>query len=250
MNKLDKSIINNPLKDYFLSTKAKEKLKTSKDIADYYNISPSIVGNALSNKTLNPSRKLVNALSKNINQKPELILRDIYNNSFVEPCNEYVKIITASLHYNFGYALFYDDHNYIDHGEIPLIFYNELVPYYAVIRKNGPELKYTLVFDWYSVREKLCIAYSNSNSYVYDTHSPTIPFKDYPSFFFAMTSGLHSLFSLDSMADVKKIIVAFPTSEKLAYENIREGLNDSTKKILPLLYDENAEYSIKDIDQI
>lgn len=250
MNNFDKSITNTPLKDYFLFTKAKENLKISKDIADYYNISPSIVGNALSNKTLNPSRKLVNALSKNINQKPELILRDIYNNSFVEPCNEYVKIITASLHYNFGYALFYDDHNYIDHGEIPLIFCNELVPYYAVIRKNGPELKYTLVFDWYSVREKLCIAYSNSNSYVYDTHSPTIPFKDYPSFFFAMTSGLHSLFSLDSMADVKKIIVAFPTSEKLAYENIREGLNDSTKKILPLLYDENAEYSIKDIDQI
>ena len=235
MNNFDKSIINNPLKDYFLSTKAKENLKTSKDIAYYYDISPSIVSNALSNKTLNPSRKLVNTLSKNINQKPEL---------------EYVKIITASLHYNFGYALFYNDQNYIDHGEIPLIFCNELVPYYAVIRKNGPELKYTLIFDWYSVREKLCIAYSHSDTYVYDSYSPTIPFQDYPSFFFAMTSGLHSLLSLDSMADVKKIIVAFPTSEKLAYENIREGLNDSTKKILPLLYDENAEYSIKDIDQI
>lgn len=250
MNNFDKSIINNPLKDYFLSTKAKENLKTSKDIAYYYDISPSIVSNALSNKTLNPSRKLVNTLSKNINQKPELILRDIYNNSFVDSCNEYVKIITASLHYNFGYALFYNDQNYIDHGEIPLIFCNELVPYYAVIRKNGPELKYTLIFDWYSVREKLCIAYSHSDTYVYDSYSPTIPFQDYPSFFFAMTSGLHSLLSLDSMADVKKIIVAFPTSEKFAYENIREGLNDSTKKILPLLYDENAEYSIKDIDQI
>ena len=90
MNNFDKSITNTPLKDYFLSTKAKENLKTSKDIAYYYDISPSIVGNALSNKTLNPSRKLVNILSKNINQKPELILRDIYNNSFVNPCNEYV----------------------------------------------------------------------------------------------------------------------------------------------------------------
>lgn len=88
-------MVNNPLKDYFLSTKAKENLKTSKDIADYYNISISIVNNAMNGKTVNPSRKLVSTLSKNINQKPELILRDIYNNSFVNSCNKCVKIINA-----------------------------------------------------------------------------------------------------------------------------------------------------------
>lgn len=249
MNKLDKSIIiNNPLKDYFLSAKAKEKLKTSKDIADYYNISPSIVGNALSNKTLNPSRKLVDTLSKNTNQNPELILRDIYNNSFVNYCNEYVKIITASLHYNFGYALFYDDYNYIDHGEITLKFCNELVPYYAVIRNNGPERKYTLVLDWYNICETFSKVFMGGSDCVANTIELMSSF--YNSFYFSIISGLFAVLKLKSMSDIKRIFIVFPTYEAIHYECIREMLNDYSGGITPLLYDENAEYSIKDIDQI
>ena len=57
-------MMNNPLKDYFLSTKAKENLKTSKDIAAHLNLSISIVNNAMNGKTVNPSRKLVSTLSK------------------------------------------------------------------------------------------------------------------------------------------------------------------------------------------
>lgn len=149
-------MMNNPLKDYFLSTKAKENLKTSKDIAAHLNLSISIVNNAMNGKTVNPSRKLVSTLSKNINQKPELILRDIYNNSFVNPCNKCVKIITASLHYNFGYALFFNERNFIQFYQIPLPFATVYrICSFAKIRNNGPELKYTLVLDWGSMNPLL-----------------------------------------------------------------------------------------------
>lgn len=232
-------MVNNPLKDYFLSTKAKEKLKTSKDIADYYNISPSIVGNALSNKTLNPSRKLVDTLSKNTNQKPELILRDIYNNSFVNYCNEYVKIITASLHYNFGYALFYDDYNYIDHGEITLKFCNELVPYYAVIRNNGPERKYTLVLDWSSINRALV-----------DWCERTHNFLVKNGCILMAMSNLYYKICTDDFDDIKRMIVVFASDEEEDYQLFRKMCNDSKHRVLPLLYDDNAEYSIRDVDML
>ncbi|MFR3429027.1 MAG: hypothetical protein ACLTTH_02140 [Holdemanella porci] len=47
-------MMNNPLKDYFLSTKAKENLKTSKDIAAHLNLSISIVNNAMNGKNREP----------------------------------------------------------------------------------------------------------------------------------------------------------------------------------------------------
>ena len=106
--------MNNPLKYYFLKIKEDHNLKINKDIAAHLDLSISIVNNAMNGKTVNPSRKLVKTLSSNLNQKPEIILKDIYNRSFCEPCNEYIKIVTSSLFYNFGYTIFYDKQNFME----------------------------------------------------------------------------------------------------------------------------------------
>lgn len=243
--------MNNPLKYYFLKIKKDHNLKINKDIAAHLNLSISIVNNAMNGKTVNPSRKLVKTLSSNLNQKPEIILKDIYNCSFCEPCNEYIKIVTSSLFYNFGYTIFYDKQNFIEFSQIKLPYtMNHRICSYAKIRNNGPELKYTLILDWCNVRKVLCNAYINDFNYVYDDKDPTKPFHNWYSFFFAMTSGLYSLLNLDSMKNIKRIIIVFPREEEFIYRNIREGSDDSSLRIIPLLYDNDAKYSIHDIDQI
>lgn len=243
--------MNNPLKYYFLKIKEDYNLKINKDIAARLDLSISIVNNAMNGKTVNPSRKLVKTLSSNLNQKPEIILKDIYNRSFCEPCNEYIKIVTSSLFYNFGYTIFYDKQNFMEFSQIKLPYtMNHRICSYAKIRNNGPELKYTLILDWCNVRKVLCNAYINDFNYVYDDKDPTKPFHNWSSFFFAMTSGLYSLLNLDSMSNVKRIIIVFPREEEFVYRNIREGSDDSSLRIVPLLYDNDAEYSIRDIDQI
>lgn len=233
-------MVNNPLKDYFLSTKAKENLKTSKDIADYYNISISIVNNAMNGKTVNPSRKLVSTLSKNINQKPELILRDIYNNSFVNSCNKCVKIITASLHYNFGYSLFYNDNKFIQFYQIPLPFATVYrICSFAKIRNNGPELKYTLVLDWGSINRALV-----------DWCERTQNFLVKIDCILMAMSSLYYRICTDEFDDIKRMIVVFASDEEEDYQLFRKMCNDSKHRVLPLLYDVNAEYSIRDVDML
>lgn len=243
--------MNNPLKYYFLKVKEDHNLKTNKDIAIHLNLSISVINNAMNGKTMNPSRKLVKMLSSNLNQKPEIILKDIYNCSFCEPCNEYIKIVTSSLFYNFGYTIFYDKQNFMEFSQIKLPYtMNHRICSFAKIRNNGPELKYTLILDWCNVRKVLCNAYTNDFNYVYDDKDPTKPFHNWYSFFFAMTSGLYSLLNLDSMSYIKRIIIVFPREEEFIYRNIREGSDDSSLRIIPLLYDNDAKYSIHDIDQI
>lgn len=233
-------MVNNPLKDYFLSTKAKENLKTSKDIADYYNISISIVNNAMNGKTVNPSRKLVSTLSKNINQKPELILRDIYNNSFVNSCNKCVKIITASLHYNFEYALFYNDHKFIQFYQIQLpVVTDHRVCSFAKIRNNGPERKYTLILDWSSINRALV-----------DWCERTQNFLVKNSCILMALSNLYYRICTDEFDDIKRMIVVFAYDEEEDYLLFKKMCNDSKHRVLPLLYDDNAEYSIRDVDML
>lgn len=244
-------MVNNPLKYYFLKIKEDHNLKINKDIATHLNLSISIVNNAMNGKTVNPSRKLVKTLSSNLNQKPEIILRDIYNRSFCEPCNDYIKIVTSSLFYNFGYTIFYDKQNFMEFSQIKLPYtMNHRICSYAKIRNNGPELKYTLILDWCNVRKVLCNAYINDFNYVYDDKDPTKHFHNWYSFFFAMTSGLFALLKMKSMSDIKRIFVVFPTVDAVHYECIREMLYDYQGGITPLLYDKNAEYSIRDVDML
>ena len=95
----------------------------------------------MNGKTVNPSRKLVKTLSSNLNQKPEIILKDIYNRSFCEPCNEYIKIVTSSLFYNFGYTIFMISKILWNFSQIKLPYtMNHRICSYAKIRNNGPEL--------------------------------------------------------------------------------------------------------------
>ena len=68
-----------------------------------------------------------------------------------------------------------------------------------------------------------------------------------------MTSGLYAILDSDIMAIYKKIIVVFNSEcadEVEAYDQIRAKLLDDSSRILPLLYDESAQFSIRDIDQI
>ena len=68
-----------------------------------------------------------------------------------------------------------------------------------------------------------------------------------------MTSGLYAILDSDIMAIYKKIIVVFNsdcTDEVETYDQIRANLLDDSSRILPLLYDKSAQFSIRDIDQI
>ena len=69
----------------------------------------------------------------------------------------------------------------------------------------------------------------------------------------AISSVLYSLLNLDCMSDFKKIIVVFYPEfpdDIYVYNQLRDNPLDTSLQILPLLYDDNAEYSIHDIDQI
>lgn len=243
--------MNNPLSYYFTNIQHSKGLETYEETAKYLGISVGTIKNAYSGRTIFPSKKLVKHLSSIFNTSPEIILKDIYNNSFCEPCNEYVKIVTLSLFYNFGYSLFYDDHNFMQFYQIPLpVVTNHRVCSFAKIRNNGPERKYTLVLDWRNVRDVLCGAYTNTFDYFYDDKDPTKPFHNWYSFFFSIISGLYSLLNLDSMSNIKRIIVVFPREEEFVYENIRKELENLSPRILPLLYDEQAKFFIHDIDRI
>ncbi|WP_296054958.1 hypothetical protein [uncultured Holdemanella sp.] len=243
--------MNNPLSYYFTNIQHSKGLETYEETAKYLGISVGTIKNAYSGRTIFPSKKLVKHLSSIFNTSPEIILKDIYNNSFCEPCNEYIKIVTLSLFYNFGYSLFYDDHNFMQFYQIPLpVVTNHRVCSFAKIRNNGPERKYTLVLDWRNVRDVLCGAYTNTFDYFYDDKDPTKPFHNWYSFFFSIISGLYSLLNLDSMSNIKRIIVVFPREEEFVYENIRKELENLSPRILPLLYDEQAKFFIHDIDRI
>lgn len=243
--------MNNPLSYYFTNIQHSKGLETYEETAKYLGISVGTIKNAYSGRTIFPSKKLVKHLSSIFDTSPEIILKDIYNNSFCEPCNEYIKIVTLSLFYNFGYSLFYDDHNFMQFYQIPLpVVTNHRICSFAKIRNNGPERKYTLVLDWRNVRDVLCGAYTNTFDYFYDDKDPTKPFHNWYSFFFSIISGLYSLLNLDSMSNIKRIIVVFPREEEFVYENIRKELENLSPRILPLLYDEQAKFFIHDIDRI
>ena len=84
-------MVNNPLVFYFEKLKDDYDLKTYEDIAKYLDVSIGTIKNAYGLRTVFPSKRLTKHLSERFNKKPEDILNDIYNNSFCEPCNEYIK---------------------------------------------------------------------------------------------------------------------------------------------------------------
>lgn len=233
-------MVNNPLVFYFEKLKDDYGLKTYEDIAKCLDISIGTVKNAYSGRTIFPSKRLTKHLSERFNKKPEVILKDIYNNSFCEPCNEYIKIVTLSLFYNFGYSLFYNDHNFLQFYQIPLpVVTNHRVCSFAKIRNNGPERKYTLILDWSSI-----------NSALVDWCEHTQNFLIKNDCILMAMSSLYYMICSDEFDDLKRLIVVFASDEEKDYLLFKKLCIDSKYRVLPLLYDENAEYSIRDVDII
>lgn len=138
----------NLLKSYFTAFQLNNELYSYADLARYLGISTAIVKNVYGDRTVFPSKKLTKHLSERFNMKPEVILNDIYNNSFCEPCNKYIKIVTLSLYYNFGYTIVIDEHNFIEDGKLKIPLSNHFIPYFAKMRITGPELKSHLCHSW------------------------------------------------------------------------------------------------------
>lgn len=224
----------NLLKSYFTAFQLNNELYSYADLARYLGISTAIVKNVYTDRTVFPSKRLTKHLSERFNMKPEVILNDIYSESFVIPCNEYTKIVTLSLYYNFGYTIVIDEHNFIEDGKLKIPSSNHFIPYFAKMRITGPELKYTLVLDWCNISKGFSKAFMDSN-FVSNTMDLINPLCN--SFYFSIISGLFAVLKLKSMADIKRIFVVFPTDEAVHYKCIRELLYDYQGGITPLLYD-------------
>ena len=226
----------NLLKSYFTAFQLNNEFYSYADLARYLGISTAIVKNVYTDRTVFPSKKLTKHLSERFNMKPEVILNDIYSESFVIPCNEHTKIVTLSLYYNFGYTIVIDEHNFIEDGKLKSPSNNHFIPYFAKMRITGPELKYTLVLDWNNLREVLCGRTQNlliKNDYI-----------------LMAVSNLYYTICTDESDDIKRLIVVFASDEEEDYQLFRKMCNDSKHRVLPLLYDENAEYSIRDVDML
>lgn len=229
-------MVNNPLVFYFEKLKENYNFKTYKDIAQYLDISIGTIKNAYGLRTVFPSKRLTKHLSEHFNKKPEVILKDIYNKSFSIPCNEYTKLVTLSLYYNFGYTIVIDEHNFIEYGKLKIPSSNRFIPYFAKMRITGPELKYTLVLDWNNVRDVLCERTQN--------------FLIKKDCIFIAMSNLYYMICTDEFDDIKRLIVVFAYDEEEDYLLFKKMCNDSKHRVLPLLYDDNAEYSIRDVDML
>lgn len=229
-------MVNNPLVFYFEKLKENYNFKTYKDIAQYLDISIGTIKNAYGLRTVFPSKRLTKHLSEHFNKKPEVILKDIYNKSFSIPCNEYTKLVTLSLYYNFGYTIVIDEHNFIEYGKLKIPSSNRFIPYFAKMRITGPELKYTLVLDWNNVRDVLCERTQN--------------FLIKKDCILIAMSNLYYMICTDEFDDIKRLIVVFAYDEEEDYLLFKKMCNDSKHRVLPLLYDDNAEYSIRDVDML
>ena len=230
-------MVNNPLVFYFEKLKDDYDLKTYGDIAKYLDISIGTVKNAYGGRTINPSKRLVEHIAVHFNKNPNVILKDIYNGSFVEPCNEYTKLVTLSLYYNFEYALFYDDQNFImsHKTDFPLHLANMHVN--AIVRLSGHEVKPTAIVEWSRLNSLLAERWNC-------TYNPILK-NDY---ILMALSNLYYMICSDEFDDLKRLIVVFAYDEEEDYQLFRKMCNDSKHRVLPLLYDDNAEYSIRDVD--
>lgn len=226
----------NLLKSYFTTLRLNNELYSYADLARYLGISQAIIKNVYGDRTVFPSKKLTKHLSERFNKNPEVILKDIYNKSFSIPCNEYTKLVTLSLYYNFGYTIVIDEHNFIEYGKLKIPSSNRFIPYFAKMRITGPELKYTLVLDWNNVRDVLCERTQN--------------FLIKKDCILIAMSNLYYMICTDEFDDIKRLIVVFAYDEEEDYLLFKKMCNDSKHRVLPLLYDENAEYSIRDVDML
>lgn len=245
-------ITNNPLISYFERLRRDYNLKTYKDIAQYLDISIGTVKNAYGFRTIFPSKRLTDHLSTHLNKKPEIVLTDIYKESFIEPCNEYIKIVIFSLTYHYGYNLFLEPTGYIRSLAAWLPFVQKDIQIYAPIRKNGHETKFTGILDFSKIRKTICDLYI-SGGYEYDSNYPFKPFNNKQIFSLTIASCLYTFLNDSDLSEYRRLIIVFNSNypdEVVIYNEFRNSLDDQKKHIIPLLYDESAEHFIRDTDQI
>lgn len=223
-------------------------LKNYRELSSFLNVTYGIIGNTMQNNTIFASRKLTEQLSKTLQRKPEDVLYDIYSPYFFQHCPDYLKIVTLSLHYHFKYKLYWENNIIIESHLVRLPYIEKQISIHAIMRREGLEAKYTLVLDWCNISKGFSKAFMDSSDCVSNTMDLMNP--SYNSLYFFITSGLFALLKLKSMSDIKRIFVVFPTVDAVHYECIREMLYDYQGGITPLLYDENAEYSIRDVDML
>lgn len=241
-------MVNNPLKEYFLNLMKLNNLKNYRELSRFLNVTYGIIGNTMQNNTIFASRKLTEQLSKTLQRKPEDVLCDIYSPYFFQHCPDYLKIVTLSLRYHFKYKLYWENNIIIESHLVRLPYIEKQISIHAIMRREGLEAKYTLVLDWCNMSKGFSKAFMDSSDCVSNTMDLMNP--SYNSLYFFITSGLFVLLKLKSMSDIKRIFVVFPTVDAVHYECIREMLYDYQGGITPLLYDDNAEYSIRDIDML
>ncbi len=241
-------MVNNPLKEYFLNIMKLNNLKNYRELSRFLNVTYGIIGNTMQNNTIFASRKLTEQLSKTLQRKPEDVLCDIYSPYFFQHCPDYLKIITLSLHYHFKYKLYWENNIIIESHLVLLPYIEKQISIHAIMRREGLEAKYTLVLDWCNISKAFSKAFIDSSDCVSNTMDLMNP--SYNSLYFFITSGLFALLKLKSMTDIKRVFIVFPTDEAVHYKCIRELLYDYQGGITPLLYDENAEYSIRDVDML
>lgn len=240
--------MNQPLVYYFEKLMHYYNLRTYNDIANYLGISKNIVNNAYSGQTIYPSRQLVQTLSVNQNIRPEIILNNIYGNSFSYLCSEYIKIVTLSLYYNFDFNLCWNQKNYIQSRiiEYPIQKSNLLVQ--SILRQNRPELKFTGVVDWSFIRESVLNIYTSNDQ---DGHEfISLLFNDENVICLTVMNYLYAVMNFNGMSEFKRVFVVFDDNQIKPYGFFRKYLQEMNRQIVPLLYDENAKYSIRDTDWI
>ena len=225
-------------------------LKNYRELSRFLNVTYGIIGNTMQNNTIFASRKLTEQLSKTLQRKPEDILYDIYSPYFFQHCPDHLKIITLSLHYHFKYKLYWENNIIIESHLVRLPYIEKQISIHAIMRREGLEAKYTAIVDYCEIRNMLCNTYYDYNDYSYDYMNPTKPFNSWNTFMFAMISGFSLLLNIDSMSSIKRIIVVFAYDEEEDYLLFKKMCNDSKHRVLPLLYDDNAEYSIRDVDML
>ena len=150
--------------------------------------------------------------------------------------NEFYSYADLARYLGVSTAIVIDEHNFIEDGKLKIPSSNHFIQYFAKMRITGPELKYTLVLDWNNLREVLCERTQN--------------FLIKSDCILMAMSNLYYTICTDEFNDIKRLIVVFASDEEEDYQLFRRMCNDSKYRVLPLLYDENAEYSIRDVDML
>lgn len=232
-------MVNNPLKEYFLNLMKLNNLKNYRELSRFLNVTYGIIGNTMQNNTIFASRKLTEQLSKTLQRKPEDVLCDIYSPYFFQYCPDYLKIVTLSLYYHFKYKLYWENNIIIESHLVRLPYIEKQISIHAIMRREGLERKYTLILDWSSINRALV-----------DWCERTHNFLVKNGCILMAMSNLYYKICTDDFDDIKRMIVVFASDEEEDYQLFRKMCNDSKHRVLPLLYDDNAEYSIRDVDML